>query len=148
MLDKDLISRKALIKEFEKCVEWAETTSNRHYSAIAAFEDAIRRTKRAPREALANPEEARCGKWEAYNTTTSFDILHPWRMIRRLKAVKYLPTRLGLRCSACWSVTYVDDSIGYKFCPHCGAVMLDSKKIDEILKREEKNGSQDNQVSE
>ena len=25
-------------------------------------------------------------------------------------------------------------------CPHCGAVMLDSKKIDEILKREENDG--------
>lgn len=80
-------------------------------------------TGKAPREALANPEEARCGKWEAYNTTTSFDILHPRRMIRRLKAVKYLLTVLGLRCSACWFVTYVDDSIGYKFCPHCGAKM-------------------------
>ena len=32
-------------------------------------------------------------------------------------------TELGLQCSNCRKVTYVDSGIKYEFCPHCGAKM-------------------------
>ncbi len=120
----DLISREAAAKmlrdKVKKLITTKEPMTNEGVITRLAITEAAFDIENMP---AVDAKPVRCGQWRVYSKTRSFDILHLGSMFRRYVVMKYLPTTLGLRCSECGKVTYVNDSIAYNYCPHCGANM-------------------------
>lgn len=65
--------------------------------------------------------EPKRGEWVVFNKQMLINLENAREQYKELGYPHR--TELGLQCSNCRKVTYVDSGIKYEFCPHCGAKM-------------------------
>lgn len=119
MMD-DLISRQAAIEAI-----------NDHIAAYTSDRPEYNMARRHMAELIAVlpsvQTERKKGKWEERGKDMYINLENA----REQYKVLGYPHRYGvkLQCSACNMITIVDESIAYKFCPHCGADMRGEEDV-------------------